>query len=441
MRRWIPLLAALALAAGCAGTPVSEESPGATSTPAPTSIAWTDPEVLGDDSTVPLLAAAVHGPQGMVSQRASRGVWEEGPTTSLHFSTDGGSWEETFASPGLEVELASGEAGYVAVGARYRPPAGGDLELAPWAAWSADGQTWEIAAVTLPGDSTGDGDGTDPGDDETADAAPDGMGGLVVVPATVDPPVVAGTWLSDVVATADGFVALGHSQRAGQRNILLTSADGKAWNPLPEDPFGGEVSVRELVAGAGSYVAYGYRETEGDYVGAVVAWRSEDAVTWELAAAGDGFEDEYGGGPFVGGLAAFGDGFVMLGWDARQPPAAWVSADGSEWGEPVRLPSINDMSAEVHAVAASPHFLVAVGREVVSNEGNAPADQYPALWFSSDGVQWSQVPHEDLRGERTDDGVSVESVAWTGERWVTLGSAWDYPDEIPTVLAWTGEEL
>ena len=430
MRRLLPVLVAVALAAGCAGSPGPDESPDPTASPTPsprpTSIAWIGPDVLDDASTVPLLATAVAGPGGFVAQRVSHGLWEEGPTTALYFSTDGESWEQTFESPGLEVELAAGDNGYVAVGARYRPPAGGDLSLAPWAAWSADGRTWETAAVTLPAD-------------DATEAALGTGGGPVIVPATVDPPVVGGTWLSDVVATADGFVALGHTQQAGRLNILWTSADGQAWSPLPEDPFGEEVGVRGLTAGAG-YVAHGHLETDGDYPGALVAWHSDDAVTWELAAAGDGFEDEFGAGPFVGGVVALGDGFVMVGTEPTGPPLAWASADGSAWGEPVRLPSLSDTSAQVFAVAASPHFVVAVGREVVAGDDLAPADQYPGIWVSTDGASWTQESPEGLRGDPTEDGISVDSVAWTGEHWVALGSVWDYPDEIPTAVAWSGDE-
>lgn len=439
MRRWLVVFSAGVLAAaGCSGPAEPGESPAATqdpvtqeptSSPGPTSISWSGLEALDDESTVPLLAAAVSGPGGFVANRERPGLWEDGPTTALYFSPDGESWEQTFESAGLSVDLAVGASGYVAVGSRYQVPGVGDLSLAPWAASSADGQTWEIAEVTLPPDETPDAGG--------AALGPHTVGGPVFVPVTVDGPVIQGTWLSNVVATEDGFVALGHSQRTGQLNILFTSTDGKAWSPQPEDPFGGEVSVRTLVAGSNSYVAYGYRETEGDYFGEVVAWRSDDAVTWELAT-GTGFANEFGEGPFVGGLVAFGDGFLMVGTEFVNPPVAWRSADGSEWGEPVRLPSLSDMSAEIHGVAASPDLVVAVGREVVTAEGNAPATQYPGIWTSTDGAEWSQVSVEELRGERTEAGITIDSVAWTGQEWVALGKVWDYPDEIATAVAWTG---
>ena len=404
MNRWVVIVSTLVLAAaGCAGADDPPVSPSATQQPSATSpapaaaLTWSGPTVLGADSTPPLAATAVAGPGGLVAYREVPGAVDGGPTTTLLTSSDGEAWDPVLETAGLRIDgLVAGGPGYVAVGTQYLPPGAGDLNLAPWAAWSVDGATWQEAEVALPG-----------------------------------------TWLSGLIATGDGFVALGHSQEPGLLNILWTSADGKSWSPAPGDPFGGDVTVDRLVAGTGGYVAEGHRDATGG-PGALVMWHSTDAVAWELAAGGASFEDAFGAGPLVAGVVPVGDGFVMVGSAWAGPPAAWTSTDGREWGAPARLPSLNDTSAEIHAVAASPDWVVAVGREVVTGDDLAPASQYPGLWASTDGVVWSQVPPEELRGTRTEEGISIDSVAWVGDHWLALGTVWSYPDEVTTAVAWEG---
>ncbi len=82
-----------------------------------------------------------------------------------------------------------------------------------------------------------------------------------------------------------------------------------------------------------------------------------------------------------------------------------------------------------------------VGTDAPSpTDGQPPQSSPPALVgvSSTDGLDWSRVPPEDLRGDRTEAGISVDSVAWLGDHWLALGRVWDYPDEIATVVAWTG---
>ncbi|WP_372593539.1 hypothetical protein [Actinotalea sp.] len=355
---------------------------------------------------------------------------EQGPITWLYTSPDGESWEMVLESAHLEIAgLMAGGPGYVLVGTRYLPPGASDLHLAPWAAWSADGETWQEADIVLPTlDTVGRAV-------SSLDLTPGGVG--VAAPMSADGPTIAGAWISDLVATRDGFVALGHSQDPDHRTILWTSVDGSTWIPEASDPFGDDVTVRRLAAGTDVFVAYGHRDAGGDQPGALLTWYSSDAVHWAPAVGDPSFEDAFGAGPLVAGVVAVGDGLVMLGTEWVGPPMAWVSTDGRTWGAPSRLPSLSETSAEIRAVAASPDWVVAVGREVTVGD-DAAASQHPGIWASSDGVEWSQVPPEMLRGSRTEAGISVHAVAWVDDGWLALGTVWDYPDEVPTSVAWTG---
>ena len=386
--------------------------PSATAAPSPsTPLAWEPGQLLAADSPLPVLATAVAGPGGAVGYREVTGAPGRALTRVLHRPTDAAPWGEVATWDGLEVAgLLAGGPGYVLVGTRNVHAGDADLHVAPWAAWSADGRTWEEGVLE----------------------EPSGAGGS----ATTDGPNIDGSQVVDVVETPHGFVALGHDWTGGAANVVWTSIDGRAWELLPGDPFGADVSVGGLASGQGRLVAHGHVRGPGDTPGPVVTWSSVDGRSWTRGSPHPSFEDEFGEGPLVAGVVPAADSFVMVSAGVVAPPMAWRSVDGLVWQEPVELPSLGDTSASVHAVAAGGGRVVAVGRELQEGAGLEPGVQYPAIWSSTDGHLWAQAPPQALRGNLEQAGIQVDTAAPVEGGWIALGRAWDYPDEVTVTVAW-----
>jgi hypothetical protein len=177
------------------------------------------------------------------------------------------------------------------------------------------------------------------------------------VPATVEPSIELGA-AQDVVATADGLVAVGNYPYHGDdlgRAAVWISADGRQWREVPPID-GGDHDVMHEVARAGdTLIAVGSASDDMESL-RPGAWQSTDGgETWQSIGV-DAFSDDRA---LFDGVVYTGTSIVAVGWSQAQEPFeafAFVSADGVEWTR-VPLP----MSGVVRAIADGPGGLIAVG--------------------------------------------------------------------------------
>ncbi|MBN2113526.1 MAG: hypothetical protein JW785_05290 [Acidimicrobiia bacterium] len=140
------------------------------------------------------------------------------------------------------------------------------------------------------------------------------------------------------------------------------------------------------------------------------------AVTWTRVADQESFRRsyimsiaEFDGRLVAGGLVFEDD---PAGWNVWASDAAvWISDDASQWRR-VEAPEIFGGAGiqEIGQIEAGPDGLVAIG--VDAGEGGFP---WGAVWTSPDGETWQRT---------TDPALAImESVVWSGDRWVAVG--WD----------------
>ncbi|HEX4815345.1 MAG TPA: hypothetical protein VFV66_21595 [Nonomuraea sp.] len=188
----------------------------------------------------------------------------------------------------------------------------------------------------------------------------------------------SGVRIHDVVATADGFVAVGGSGPSDQeRSVVWHSEDGLNWTPRPRvaPPDATSAGLRHVTAYQDKLVAIGAALVDGSRR-AFAAVSADDGATWETAwLPADRSAAVYD-------LAAAGDGLVAVGWHGvpgEGDSAAWTSQDGLAWN---RVALTKDRLAGpgmqwLTAVAVSGSEVVALGRSTTYD-----ADHL-ILWTSS----------------------------------------------------------
>ena len=267
------------------------------------------------------------------------GTWERLPDGQA-FVSRRDRWEESV------LDVVANQRGFVSVGVEQFD----DASSADAAAWfSPDGTTWTRAKVA------------------------DGVG------RTMD----------QVVATADGFVAIGEAgydfhAGFGAGTAIWTSANGQTWARLPEresPPRG--TALRSVVAGAGEYFASAsFEVSQGEepqprppVIDGI--WRSPDAVHWKPVA----------GTPLdTGDVVVVPNGFIAMGstdGSGVTSAVAWRSMDGRTWVR-FALPRPPDVPAGVSIYGGrlvnGPAGLVAFGER---------DDDFSTVgWSSADGTVW-----------------------------------------------------
>jgi len=207
------------------------------------------------------------------------------------------------------------------------------------------------------------------------------------------------------VGFVDSYVALD----SGWDAAVWVSVDGYAWERVADEngALGGPAKqvMYAVVAGGPGLVAVGGDESGDDFDAAV--WASVDGLTWERVA----HDESIFGGPdrqTMFGLAVVeGLGLVAWGEDFDEPltKGIWVSPPvaGLEWArvssdEPYQVcfgcAVLGDLLVRADdtpgmAVVAGGPGLVAVGTD------EAGGGQDAAVWTSSDGLTWQQVPHDE----------------------------------------------
>jgi hypothetical protein len=201
-----------------------------------------------------------------------------------------------------------------------------------------------------------------------------------------------------VAASDKGLVATGWTSTAsGEEFVGWSSHDGVSWQPIE-----GDGASWGLAAAGPGFVA----------VGGGSVWTSPDGVFWDRVQSNpdprDWFQDVTAGGP----------GIVAVG----RPNKAWYSSDGLTWQAakvppvPARVyPGDDGKTPQVYmtSVAAASDALVATGWMMFDNNREGPA-----MWVSSDGTSWRDVP---LDGDVFPRGCAPDNIAGDADGFVAVG--------------------
>jgi hypothetical protein len=108
-------------------------------------------------------------------------------------------------------------------------------------------------------------------------------------------------------------------------------------------------------------------------------------------------------------VTAGGPGLVAVGWDLSGgedldfDAVVWTSPDGISWSLVPDEEGVfsGEGDQQMHSVIAGGPGLVAVGSDRTGNDPEA------AVWTSPDGITWSRVPNEWVRGSGGEEMLSV----------------------------------
>lgn len=201
------------------------------------------------------------------------------------------------------------------------------------------------------------------------------------------------------------------------RTAAVMSTDGERWELVTDDDLGGPGVLRDVVATADGFIAVGGRiDGTRPAPEALVpaAWRSADGRQWEQLDLGGGLggPDGYSGEGLVS-VAADGERVVAVG-----EAGVWLSPDEGETWEAVELSEADGVDGLVgdgeglKAVVHGTHGFLLVGGIGGDVEGSRVL-----AWTSPDGEAWvAASPPEGLL-----DGVSFPIVAATARGFVVGG--------------------
>jgi hypothetical protein len=277
---------------------------------------------------------------------------EDDPAAGVGMASMSEPWVAT-ELPDAEA-LASGHGRYVAVGSGGIP-----AQAAAWT--SADGLTWEEAIVS-------------------------------------DAP--AGSAMTDVVSTDDGFVAFGVESGmfdgSGERFHAWFSADGLEWQEstmraAAKSPL--QVIPRGLANGPAGQLALG--SFVGQDLGAQRLWRTTDGLVWERAKL------PQANGRIWTGIVQVPQGYLLLGQSLPGEPYNWRSADGIDWRRSKGMPLLFDVAA--------------------SDTGALVGMGYKDLYRSPRSLRtWEKVQTRP-KAWNVDGANAFEWVSWDGSEFVVPG--------------------
>jgi hypothetical protein len=233
----------------------------------------------------------------------------------------------------------------------------------------------------------------------------------------------------------------------GEFGSFISSSNGLDWDV---NAFALPISAQSLAWGNGMYVAVG----DGGIA------RSTDGFGWDAST-----EPELSGITFRG--VAWGDNqFVAVGAiTVGTPPLAsflgviYTSADGTHWTSQTSNALIGD---SVQAVVWAGEKFVAVGASAGHDSFGDLVFGPPPVFLSPDGISWTRIsPLQTVIG-----GTVLKSVAWSGSRFVAVGTPgfdfdprsvatspdglqWDYVNPLPAAnnageldsVVWTGNQF
>lgn len=174
-----------------------------------------------------------------------------------------------------------------------------------------------------------------------------------------------GDRLWDIVATTEGFVAVGQDGDGGLQ--AWTSRDGARWNSHDLDHSGDDA----LVAAHGDTVVIGANTGAG-----AVLWTSSASIAWNRAD--DGMFAEHD----IDAISESQEGFVAVGRSHSNAEVRWWSSpDGTVW----RAESVDQepfTRAEIHTLVPFRDVMIAAGYDVAA-EG--------AAFWRGTGSTWTKV--------------------------------------------------
>ena len=220
--------------------------------------------------------------------------------------------------------------------------------------------------------------------------------------------------LIDVVATADGYVALGVGALGAvdrPHAVFLTSPDGSSWARIGQVPGSADTYPGWLTSGEDGVVAAG-----SDADGGPVVWRSPDGRSFERVAV------ELPADLSVSDPHAVEEGYVALGGPGG-PPFLLRSADGVAWSA-----TAIDTAEDVHAtrLVLGEWGWVVQGAWAPTCAPEASCAASGMAWWSQNGVTWGRLPPDG--SPAASGGSIVVPAGMHGFLAIDGASAWSSPD-------------
>lgn len=215
-----------------------------------------------------------------------------------------------------------------------------------------------------------------------------------------------GSGLRDVVATADGFVAVGDNPTGP---AVWRSTDGRSWSAVDDASVPAGPTHDALIALAahdGGLLAIGFATEDDEQV--ATAWSSVDGIAWTrlavpssyAAARPSGITVNEDGRGIIAGMSGSGSG----------DPVAWPVV-GGRIGDPIVLARDEEETQVGPAVTTPDGFVILGGRW-----DPAEAAYRLLAWTSEDGVAWEIEETEAIglaAGAAYVDGLGLVLVGQT----------------------------
>ncbi|MFI0350649.1 hypothetical protein [Actinomadura sp. 9N407] len=241
--------------------------------------------------------------------------------------------------------------------------------------------------------------------------------------------------LTSVTSGKAGWLAVGSDQVNPRRPLVVTSADGAAWQAADAAEQFRPAKNTSLATYAATSGPSGYVIAGEDGLSAAV-WFSADLKTWERGASvgNNGLEALPNSNRWMRGVTAAQSGYVAVG-GLRDPaagggpgarPAVWTSPDGKQWTlQQLQLPG---------GVAEGTLTHVAAKGDVVVAAGVAGAASL--AYISADGGKtWKQTPLANPEGTTN---LQVTALTATPKGFALTGTSG--PPNDTDVVSWTSAD-
>lgn len=245
-----------------------------------------------------------------------------------------------------------------------------------------------------------------------------------------------------------GYVGFRHQNVAenarSQTLTIQTSKDGLAWATVQTLTIRSSkdiilpIAVGQLVEGPAGFVALAYfASPRSGYPG--LAWmsailRSRDGQHWDYASTQATF-----GSTEIATIDGGDSGYVVVGSSVNSGTSSlWVSSDGVTWRQP-KLPPSMHLSVPDATGGGTPGALVfGAGSVAVAIEYSAEDEtRQPSIWWSPDGLAWSQSSVPGLRpGPPTIGGITLTFNRIRGDLLLAKEQAYAREDAPAWTMAW-----
>jgi hypothetical protein len=218
--------------------------------------------------------------------------------------------------------------------------------------------------------------------------------GLTWIRVTGNDDAFADRWMHAVIATPDGFLAVGTG--------IWTSPDGLDWSLVQDIP--GQFGLLDVAAFEGGYVAIGYLDI----------WGSKDGTNWTPLEGT--YESHFG---YYQQVAVVPGGLLVVGanYHSYYHAGVLMSSNGTEWHEVMDY--ANGREVMTYGVAVDGDFLVAVGgqwnQDVIHGSG--------FVWESVDGGDtWVAIGNpDDVFGDYRRDASGLRLISPYHDGYIAIG--------------------